>query len=158
MPENKEGNIRKPRDYFAELYVAALMADAGWNVYFPHRDRGMDFIVSKTGDDGQEIIRPVQVKGKYPEIGKSDKATYGYVGRLNQRHPLMVLAIPFFETAVPGPALFVAYMPESRIKPCSRGARCEPATFKSGRPHGRRHYRRYLDAEGLAQVALSSWA
>jgi hypothetical protein len=32
-------------DYFAELYVAGLMANAGWNVYFPHRDRGLDFIV-----------------------------------------------------------------------------------------------------------------
>ena len=60
------------QDYFAELYVAGLMANAEWNVYFPHRDKGMDFIISKTGQDGKEIIRPVQVKGKYPA---SEKAT-----------------------------------------------------------------------------------
>src|SRR5438128_375171 len=65
------------RDYFAELYVAGLVADAGWNVYFPHRDRGLDFIASKTGGDGQQIIRPVQVKGKYPCKGKTDKQYYG---------------------------------------------------------------------------------
>jgi hypothetical protein len=34
-------------DYFAELYVAGRFADAGWNVYFLHRDAGFDFIVSK---------------------------------------------------------------------------------------------------------------
>lgn len=33
-------------DYFAELYVAGRLADAGWNVYFPHRDKGFDFIIS----------------------------------------------------------------------------------------------------------------
>jgi len=26
------------RDYFAELFVAGRFAEAGWNVYFPHRD------------------------------------------------------------------------------------------------------------------------
>jgi len=29
--------MAETRDYFAELYVAGLMADAGWNIYFPHR-------------------------------------------------------------------------------------------------------------------------
>jgi hypothetical protein len=33
------------RDYFAEMYVAGLLADAGWNIYFPHRDMGFDYIV-----------------------------------------------------------------------------------------------------------------
>jgi hypothetical protein len=32
------------RDYFAELYVAGLMGDTGWAVYFPKRDVGFDFI------------------------------------------------------------------------------------------------------------------
>jgi hypothetical protein len=31
----------KISDYFAELFVAGLLADAGWNVYFPHRDQGL---------------------------------------------------------------------------------------------------------------------
>ena len=80
------------QNYFAELYVADLMANAGWNVYFPHRDRGMDFIATKTCADGVEIIRPVQVKGNYPSKNKSNKTTYGYVGKLNQIHVEMVLA------------------------------------------------------------------
>ena len=55
----------KPSDYFAELYVAGRFADAGWNVYFPHRDQGFDFVISKViGVD--TVLRPVQVKGKYP--------------------------------------------------------------------------------------------
>ncbi len=28
------------REYFAEMYVAGLLADAGWNFYFPHGDKG----------------------------------------------------------------------------------------------------------------------
>jgi hypothetical protein len=56
----------KTSDYFAELYVAGRFAEAGWNVYFPRRDRGFDFIVSKALPDGQQLLRPVQVKGKYP--------------------------------------------------------------------------------------------
>jgi hypothetical protein len=102
------------RDYFAELYVAGLMADAGWNVYFPHRDRGLDFIACKTGADRHQIIRPVQVKGKYPSKSKTDKKRYGYIGRLNQIHPDMVLAIPFFAGTAAGPAVFVAYLPLQR--------------------------------------------
>lgn len=29
-----------------------------------------------------QLIRPVQVKGKYPDDGTSDRATYGYVCEL----------------------------------------------------------------------------
>lgn len=144
-------------DYFAELYVAGLMADAGWNIYFPHRDRGLDFIVSKTGADGVQIIRPVQVKGKYPLAEKSDKAVYGYVGRLNQVHPDMVLAIPFFEATRPGPALFVAYMPLSQVRPHKRGYRCQPACFTNGRPKPRRDFAKYFDATGLALIEQPNW-
>ncbi len=145
------------QDYFAELYVAGLMANAGWNVYFPHRDKGMDFIISKTGADGSEIIRPVQVKGKYPSVEKSDKAVYGYVGKLNQFHLDMVLAIPFFAANQPGPALFVAYMPFSRIRPHARGCRCQPATFKNGKPMPRRDYRRFFDEVGLELIEHPNW-
>lgn len=42
-------------DYFAELYVAGGFADAGWNVYFPHRDQGFDFIVSKSNGRGGHV-------------------------------------------------------------------------------------------------------
>jgi len=30
------------RDYFAEMYVAGILADKGWNIYFPRRDKGFD--------------------------------------------------------------------------------------------------------------------
>jgi hypothetical protein len=144
-------------DYFAELYVAGLMADAGWNVYFPHRDRGLDFIACKTGPDSIQIIRPVQVKGKYPSKSKTDKASYGYVGRLNQIHPDMVLAIPFFAGNTAGPALFVAYMPYSAIRPHTRGYRCEPACFAGGRACPRPEFAKYFDKPGLRRVERTDW-
>lgn len=55
-----------PNDYFAELYVAGSMAKAGWNVYFPHRDKGFDFIISKLIGGKRWVVRPVQVKSKTP--------------------------------------------------------------------------------------------
>jgi hypothetical protein len=144
-------------DYFAELYVAGLMADAGWNVYFPHRDRGLDFIACKTGPDRHQIIRPVQVKGKYPSKDKTNKALYGYIGRLNQIHPDMVLAIPFFAGNTAGPALFVAYMPYNAIKSHTRGYRCQPACFTDGHPSPRREFSRYFGRAGLDIVERSDW-
>jgi hypothetical protein len=63
----------KVSDYFAELFVAGRLADAGWNVYFPHRDQGFDFIVTKTVGAADMLIRPVQVKGKYPTGEKGDQ-------------------------------------------------------------------------------------
>jgi hypothetical protein len=50
------------RDYFAEMYVAGLFTDAGWNVYFPHRDKGFDYVVMREVGDAV-IVRPVQGKG-----------------------------------------------------------------------------------------------
>lgn len=146
------------RDYFAELYVAGLMADAGWNVYFPHRDRGMDFIAAKTGPGGTELIRPVQVKGKYPTAAKGNKAVYGYVGKMNQLHREMVLAIPFFASNQPGPALHVAYMPFSRLRRHSRGWRCQPCGFKEGLPVPRRDHLQFFDAEGLSAIERPDWS
>ena len=90
------GTSPKIFDQLAELHVAGLFAEAGWNVYFPHRDKGFDFVAVKLAQE-EFIIRPVQVKGKYPEEGKKDYKAYGYIGKLTQRHPEMVLAIPYFE-------------------------------------------------------------
>jgi hypothetical protein len=64
------------RDLFAELYVAGLFADAGWGVYFPKRDQGFDFIAVKNVDS-VFVVRPVQVKGKYPQKFKKDKSLMG---------------------------------------------------------------------------------
>ena len=145
------------RDYFAELFVAGKFADAGWNIYFPHRDEGFDFIVAKDVGGGHQLIRPVQVKGKYPEEGKTDKATYGYVGELSQMHPEMVLSIPFFRIGSSVPDS-VAYLPMSLIRTHSRGVRCQPATFRSGAPVPRRDYRRFFDEQGLDLIEQGGFA
>lgn len=144
-------------DYFAELYVAGSFADAGWNVYFPHRDKGFDFIVSTSDENGNEILRPVQVKGKYPTEEKGDKSVYGYVGRLSQLHPEMVLAIPFFSTESSPAPTCIAYMPLSLIRQHSRGFRCQPAVFKSGVTAPRKDYARFFDRAGLKLLKALSW-
>lgn len=146
------------RDYFAELYVAGVMADAGWTIYFPHRDRGMDFIATRAESSGVELIRPVQVKGKYPIQVKTDKSVYGYVGGLNQIHPEMVLAIPYFRSSQLGPPEFVAFMPLSRIRRHKRGFRCQPACFKGGKPVPRRDFARFVDSPGLDLMKSSKWS
>lgn len=147
----------KVTDYFAELYVAGRFADAGWNVYFPHRDQGFDFVISKPHKDVGQLIRPVQVKGKYPTEEKGGKSTYGYVGRLTQTHPEMVLAIPFFSkqaASVPG---CVSYMPLSLIRKHPRGFRCQPALFRDGCAVPRRDYARFFDDDGLALLEVLTW-
>ena len=145
-------------DYFAELYVAGRFADDGWNVYFPHRDRGFDFIVSKPADNGMQILRPVQVKRKYPTAEKGDKAVYGYIGRLTQMHPEMVLAIPFFSPNSPGNVTCVAYVPPLLIRRHKRGYRCEPASLKGRTASPRREYARFFNDSGLQLVARTDWS
>jgi hypothetical protein len=144
-------------DYFAELYVAGRFADAGWNVYFPHRDRGFDFIVSRPSAEGQQLLRPVQVKGKYPTSEKGDKSVYGYVGKLTELHPEMVLAIPFFSSASPRIPTCVAYLPLSLVRKHSRGYRCQPAIFRDGTPSPRRDYFKFYDDVGLKLVEQQEW-
>lgn len=145
------------RDYFAELFVAGRFADAGWNVYFPHRDEGFDFIITKSVGGDHQIIRPVQVKGKYPTEGKTDKAVYGYVGELSQLHPEMVLAVPFFGSEPQAVPRFVAYLPIALIRKHSKGFRCQPAMFRGGEPLRRRDHRRFFDSEGLALIEREDW-
>jgi hypothetical protein len=144
-------------DYFAELYVAGVLARAGWNVYFPHKDEGFDFIISKTVGESI-VIRPVQVKGKYPESDKTDKQGYGYIGRLTQLHEEMVLAIPYFPVQREGvPPVFTAYVPRCYVKTHSRGFRCLPARFKNGKPEQRRDYRQFFDANGIKLLESENW-
>lgn len=148
----------KVRDYFAEMYVAGILADKGWNVYFPRRDKGFDFIITK--EIGNRIvIRPVQVKGKYPEVKKSNKKVYGYVGKLTQLHKDMVLAIPFFssDSATKSPEC-VAYIPRTRIKKqASKGYACQPAKFNDGKVIPRRDSAKYFDDAGVASMELKIW-
>jgi hypothetical protein len=149
----------KNRDFFAELYVAGLLGDAGWSIYFPKRDVGFDFIAVKEWG-GNVLIRPVQVKGKYPAKSKSDKAAYGYIGLLSQLHPAMVLAIPYFPTDQRGVApTCTAFMPRWTIRPqASKGWACQPACFVKGIPKCRRDYHRYFDYEGMALMESEGWS
>mgnify|MGYP001810198563 CR=1 FL=1 len=144
----------KVNDYSAELIVASRFAEAGWNIYFPHRDEGFDFIVSKTVEGVGEVIRPVQVKGKYPTDVKTDKATYGYMGVLSKVHPEMVLAMPFLNPISNAAPIFIAYLPMTMVRPCAKGYRCHPATFKKGSPRIRSDYDKIFDDSGLMLLEL----
>ena len=148
----------KVSDFFAELFVAGRFADSGWNVYFPRRDRGFDFIVSKPLTDGTQLLRPVQVKGKYPTAEKVDKDTYGYIGDLTELHPEMVLAIPFFSASSPEVPTCVAYLPSALVRKHSRGFRCEPASFTGGIALPRRDYARFFGEAGLQLVERPDWS
>lgn len=145
------------RDYFAELYVSAMFGDAGWSVYFPRRDVGFDFIATKVVGH-QILIRPVQVKGRYPTRTKTDKAGYGFNGELTAVHESMVLAIPFFHSEDRRAPECVAFMPFDRFKhPSAGGYRCMPARFTSGRAEPRRDSRQYFGEEGLRLVEHPKW-
>lgn len=148
----------KTRDYFAELYVAGIFGDAGWAVYFPKRDVGFDFMVSK--QVGQHmLIRPVQVKGLYPTQEKTNKVVYGFRGKLTAVHPDMILVLTFFDATERGVAPeTIAYMPFSEIKRPSSGAyRCQPATFKAGHAVARRESAQYFDERGLLATESPHW-
>jgi hypothetical protein len=148
----------KVTDYFAELHVAGRLADAEWDIYFPHRDKGFDFVISKVAKDGSRLLRPVQVKGKYPRKDKTDKAVYGYVGKLTQRHPEMVLAIPYFSRSSPNMPIHIAYMPMVCIKDCPRGVKCQPATYRNGEPRPRPGFQKFFDEAGVARLELTTWS
>jgi hypothetical protein len=154
-----EKSAPKTRDYLAELYVAGLMGDRGWSIYFPKRDDGFDFISTKAAPSGL-IMRPVQVKGLYPTLGKVDKQTYGWRGRLSQTHPDMALVLSFFspdeKTMAPD---HLAFIPFASIRPTTSGEwRSHPAIFKSGRAMPRRHYRPFFGASGLDAMEEKSWS
>ncbi|QNP41811.1 hypothetical protein [Lysobacter solisilvae (ex Woo and Kim 2020)] len=146
------------RDYFAELYVAGLMGDAGWSVYFPKRDVGFDFMASKEVD-GEVLIRPVQVKGLYPGLEKTDKAVYGYVGKLSQLHPDMALVLPYFPTDVAGAAPdLIAWMPHNAIRPqASKGYACQPAKFIKGKAVVRPGFAGHFGLDGLLRMQAKHW-
>jgi hypothetical protein len=155
LGHSKDASERKTttRDYFAEMYVAGVLADAGWDVYFPRRDRGFDMIVSRPYEAGT-IVRPVQVKGKYATDTKSDKAAYGYVGKITAFHDDMILAIPYFTSRSQAAPLMIAWLPRGELRPSSRGWRCHPATFLEGLPQPRPGYRHFFGAAGLMPFAV----
>lgn len=140
------------RDYFAEMYVAGVLADAGWDIYFPRRDNGFDMIVSRPAQS-TTIVRPVQVKGKYASEEKTDNPAYGYVGPLTAFHDDMILAIPYFTSHNAHAPTLIAWVPRTALKPASRGWRCQPARFVKGMPEARPGYAHYFGAPGLMAFA-----
>lgn len=147
------------RDYFAEMYVAGLLADAGWNLYFPRRDKGFDYIITREVGTGV-LVRPVQVKGLYPTENKGDRLTYGYSGRLSVLHADMALVLVYFPPgAVEGTPQHIAYMPRGQIRPRVRGGfRCVPSSLREGVVYPRRDFMGYFDAPGLAAMGQVAWA
>lgn len=147
------------RDYFAELYVAGAFADEGWNIYFPRRDEGFDFIVTRRHND-EILVRPVQVKGKYATASKTDKGSYGFSGELSAIHDEMILAIPFFTPSSEKAPVFTAYLPMPCIRPNQNNPgwyRAFPAYFEDGVPVKRRDYARFFDKSGLKLATSETW-
>jgi hypothetical protein len=156
LPEREP---KHTRDLFAELYVAGVLADADWHIYFPKRDFGFDFIATKKVGD-EILVRPVQVKGKYPTADKGDKAYYGYMGRLSQLHPEMVLVIPFFTSERSPSPKFIAFMPRGQLRHVNKGPdwfKVMPCRFESGCPQQRKHYQKFFDENGLELMESSTF-
>ena len=149
---------KNQRNEFAEMYVAGVFADRGWSIYFPREDKGFDFIITKFVKDSV-LIRPVQVKGKYPETMTAQRAAYGYQGNLTALHHEMVLAIPFFTSGERRPSpVCIAYLPRTKItqKKSDRYV-CLPAQLKVGEPSPRPSFKSFFDEAGLDQVELGIW-
>jgi hypothetical protein len=153
------GKAPKTRDYFAELYVAGIFGDEGWAVYFPKRDIGFDFIVSKEVN-GTVLLRPVQVKGLYPTPEKLDKDTYGFAGTLSAVHAEMVLAMPFFSATERGAApACIAYVPLTEMRDRERGGvRCVPCRLVAGAPQPRPSFAKFFDHDGLIALEDPAWS
>jgi len=136
-----------------------LFGDAGWAVYFPKRDVGFDFVVSKQVP-GNVILRPVQVKGLYPTPDKQDRDTYGFAGVLSAVHPEMVVAMPFFSAAERGVApTCVAFMPLAAMRNRERGGvRCVPCSLSQGIPRPRPSFLAFTNHAGLVAVENPNWS
>jgi len=143
----------------AELAVASMFVDGGWNVYTPHRDVGTDFIATKACGD-RLILRPVQVKGCYLRSRK-DTATYGRRDmELGEQHPEMVLAIPYYRHGAPSLApICVAFIPLAQlVKQPNGNYRCEPACIRKREILPRRNFRHYFGDHGLALLEQPGWS
>lgn len=146
------------RDYFAEMYVAGILADKDWNVYFPRRDKGFDFIITKEIGD-RFLMRPVQVKSKNPEVEGRNLPGYGYIGKLSQLHDDMVLAIPYFSTDLESASPdHVAYMPRTEIRTATNGRfSCQPARVVEGVIKPRPKFEKYFGAAGILFMEQGNW-
>ncbi len=154
MPEKTEVAGGLP----AELIVAGQFAEKGWNIYSPHRDIGFDFIATKMIDE-EILIRPVQVKGCYPSAF-TDRTVYGKgTIILTQKHPEMVLAMPFFITEDGVTKMErVAFLPCSQLKRKPDGNyRSQPASIKDQKVIPRPHFQKFFDGPGLNLLENMDW-
>lgn len=147
--KGSKGKAPEVRDMFAEMYVAGMFADAGWEIYFPRRDRGFDFVAIKDVK-GVPVVRPVQVKGKYPEELKKATRYYGFTGKL-KLHPDMVLAIAYFDRGLFIAPDCVAFLPTEVIKKGPK-CKCHPAKYEDGRVMPRRDFKEYFGRGGIAKL------
>ena len=157
--EKSVGVGPKTRDYFAELYVAGMMGDRGWAVYFPKRDIGFDFVASKKVGD-KVILRPVQVRGKYPTEQKKDRTVYPWQGELSQVHDDMAVVLCYFATDHSSPAPDnIAFVPLPSLKPTTKGRyRCSAVRLKGGKTYPRPSYKHLFGIEGLDAMESPNWA
>ncbi len=142
-----------------ELVVASIFVDEGWNVYLPHRDVGIDFIVTKPNPNGL-TIRPVQVKGCYWRSRK-DTDCYGKLNMdLSEVHKEMALVMPFYYEGMPARSLeCIAFLPFSQlVKKPNGNYRCEPACIMKRRVSPRRDFWQYFGLEGLRLMEQSDWS
>jgi hypothetical protein len=133
----------------SELAVAAYLAQHDWHIYYPRRDVGFDFIVSKLVGGGM-LLRPVQVRSRRPR-GQSDRKYFGHQRtKLSQTHPEMVLAMPFYDSGHVLRPLFIGFFPWSQIHANRDGERyhCLPAKVSGGRISIRRDFRKFFDDAG----------
>lgn len=146
---------RKLRDQFAEMYVAGCFMDAGWQVFFPHRDEGFDFIAAKRTPTGT-FLRPVQVRGCYRQPGaRAKKSAYGKgLITLSQTHPDMVVAMPFFSEQSPHHPHGVVYLrlPDLKTNGVKGNLYSYPAQLVEGVARPRPSYEGLFGAAGLARL------
>jgi hypothetical protein len=147
------------RSTTAEFLVLQQFVDRRWEIYFPYRDKGFDFVVSKR--IGSQILwRPIQVKGIYPTVKKKDRRDIGLRGKLSRLDPHMVLAMPFFKPGNSRSPVFIAYIPLSKIRQNPKLDRphwCLAASHRSGSPRKKSQFEQHYDTQGLKEVENPAW-
>ena len=115
------------------------MADAGWDVYFTHRDQGFDLVTTLTTSEGT-IVRPVQGEGQIFDEGQTEKGPV--TAMLGGRRPSTShVVIPLFAGMSDKAPNHIAWMPRSEILPMTKDRwRGEPARFNGGAPEPPRSF------------------
>jgi len=168
---NTLGEKEEPRKLgglAAELIVAAQMVEHDWNIYSPHVDEGFDFIAVLPLPNQDVLMRPVQVRGRYPEVERDRLKEGKRNSRLSQVHDDMVLALPYFKEEDGLHKLeTVAFLPLKAIGLTKRLIRrtgkisyyCSPmpAQRKGNKFLPRRDYERFFDGPGIELMARADW-